>query len=75
METKLILPFGMLYTQSDVDRGYGIYPPSWNYDPQSQVTDLATFGPSNPTTYSSIGSTGVFNQDTDSGSDDKGNND
>ena len=53
-------------------RGYIPYPRSWTYDPLSQTTDLLLMGGSSPTTYSRVGSTGVFNSDTDEGSDDEG---
>lgn len=50
-----VLPFGMLSRESEsVDRGDEIYPATWNYDPQTQLTDLIKMGRSNVRTKSQI---------------------
>ena len=74
MNQPTALPFGLLFkdTTTTLDRGYGVYPEKWNYDPTTQVSDLITMGATEPTTYSRVGSTGVFDNDTDEGSDDTG---
>lgn len=75
MQEASSLPFGLLHrdTTTVPERGYGVYPEKWNYDPKTQVSDLITMGSSEPTTYSSIGSTGFISTDTDEGADDTGN--
>lgn len=71
------LPFGMRYKSktSMLERGYRIYPESWGYDPVSQVSELIRMGgATEPTTISNCAdTTGVFNTDSDSSSDDTGN--
>jgi hypothetical protein len=70
MQETPALPFGLLHRESaTVDRGYGIYPPSWKYDPETQVTDLYRMGSTDPTTRCSIASTGIVNSDSDEGDD------
>lgn len=67
-----VLPFGMLLREQEtIDRSYEIYPETWNYDPNTQVTDLIKMVKTNPTTYSRIATTGL-KWDTDEGSDDRG---
>lgn len=71
---KKQLPFGMQQpdTTSHKDRGYELTASSWDYDPKSQTTNQLLMGKSEPTTYSSIGSTGIISTDTDEGADDTG---
>lgn len=69
------LPFAMLYRDSIPahQRGYEPYPESWDYDPASQVSGLLRMGgETEPTTRSSVASTGVFDKDSDEANDDKG---
>jgi hypothetical protein len=75
MKTPNSLPFGLIHrdTTTCLDRGYGIYPEKWNYDPKTQVSDLIKMGSTEPTTYSRVSSTGFFNDDRDEGADDTGN--
>ncbi len=75
MNTNRPLPFGMLEkTTNDGCETYGVYPEHWTYDPDTQVSDMITRGgPSEPTTRSLVaGTTGFFNDDSDEGNDDKG---
>lgn len=69
------LPFGLLYQEPEtVDRGYEIHPETWNYDPQSQVTDLFKMGGggTRPNTYSQLTTTHLVITDSDDRSDDAG---
>ncbi len=76
MNRKVSIPFGLLHKDlGEVDRGYGIYPEKWHYDPSTQVSDLLMMGETTPTTVSSILSTGGFDilpPDSDEGVDDTG---
>jgi len=74
MKERNSLPFGLLCrdTTTVTERGYDIYPKRWNYDPNTQVSDLIRMGSTEPTTYSSVGSTGIISTDTDEGADDTG---
>lgn len=74
MIMKNQLPFGMqkLDTTTNRERGYDLYPTNWDYNPKSQTTNQVLMGKTEPTTYSSIGSTGLFTTDTDEGADDMG---
>jgi hypothetical protein len=73
---KKALPFGLLYRDQTpaIDRGYRPYPSVIYYDPNTQISIFSPMlgGETHPTTYSIIGSTGWFNEDTDEGADDKG---
>lgn len=75
MKNPASLPFGLLFkdTTTTLDRGYNVYPEKWGYDPKTQVSDLITMGATEPTTYSRVGSTGIYDKDSDEGSDDTGN--
>lgn len=68
------LPFGMqtLDTTTHDERGYALSPTTWDYNPATQTTNQVLMGKSEPTTYSSVGSTGVITTDTDEGADDTG---
>jgi hypothetical protein len=68
------LPFAFTLTDETPvkDRGYGLYPSEWDYDPRTQVSGLLTMGESSPTTMSSVASTGIFNDDSDRSTDDTG---
>ncbi len=74
MITERQLPFGMqtLDTTTHQERGYLISSSNWDYNPERQTTNKLLMGRSEPTTYSSVGSTGVISTDTDEGADDTG---
>jgi hypothetical protein len=75
LDKKETVPFGMLHQEKmDAGRGYESYPESWGYDPQTQISELFHIvgGKSEPTTTSSIVSTGMINKDSDNDNDDKG---
>lgn len=74
MTMKQQLPFGMqkLDTVTHDERGYELSQTSWDYNPATQTTNQLLMGSSEPTTYSSVGSTGVISTDTDEGADDTG---
>ena len=69
-----IRPFAMvnLDLTTNQTRGYKPQPNTWDYDPFTQTTNQLTMGDTSPTTYSSVGSTGILTTDTDEGSDDEG---
>lgn len=72
---KTSTPIGMLELNNFnmEDRGYSPLPEKWDYDANTQVSSLFKMGgDSKPTTTSSITSTGLFNEDSDESSDDKG---
>jgi hypothetical protein len=68
------LPFGMqsLDYTSNSQRGYGVYPTNWDYNPDLQISNQFQMGSSEPTTWSNVSSTGMFNQDSDEDTDDSG---
>lgn len=69
------LPFSMLFLDLITNKERGYILPQYNndYDPKAQVVTFnAMAGSTSPTTYSSLGSTGFINTDTDEGSDDQG---
>ena len=55
-----------------LERGYPIYPDQIKYDPSTQLSDMICGGDSEPTTWSSVSSTGIVNSDADDGEDDTG---
>lgn len=69
----MTVPFNMKnIEEAQPVKASDFYPPSWNYDPISQTTDLEMMGGSSPTTRSSTDSTGVLTSDGDEANDDTG---
>ncbi len=76
VESNKAIPFCIavagLPDEDKMDRGYRIYPGNATYDPLTQVSDMVCGGDTAPTTWSSITSTGIINDDSDDAQDDTG---
>lgn len=53
-----------------IERGYTSIPDNFNYNPETQVSDLILMGETSPSTMSSVSS--FLGSDDDRGTDDKG---
>lgn len=72
-QSHLPLAMKVLDSISPATRGYELQQEPAPYDPIAQVAwTPARMGKTEPTTHSTISSTGVFNGDTDEGADDTG---